>query len=114
MIHSRRRRLLMSLNRLATPIMANQTLMRPFGITLCQVRYVGRRSGREVTLTAWWRSSAGGGRIDVGLPQYKTWWRNFRGGAPIEVTVDGVSRTGAARTVESPNGKVHVDVVFDG
>lgn len=87
--------------------------MRLFGLSVCQVRYAGRRTGREVRLTAWWREQPGGGRIDVGMPDAKTWWRNFRGtGGPVEVTVDGVTRAGVARAVTDPSGRVHVDVTF--
>ncbi len=112
-MHGVRRRVAAALNRLAEPVIANASLMRRFGVHVCEVRYIGRRSGRPVRLTAWWHPEPSGGRIDVATPGNKTWWRNFRDGAPIEVTVDGVTRTGVARAVEEPSGKVHVDVAFE-
>lgn len=108
-----RRRVTATLNRLAEPVIANPSLMRRFGVHVCEVRYIGRRSGRPVRLTAWWHPESGGGRIDVAMPKDKTWWRNFLDGAPIEVTVDGVARAGVARAVEEPSGKVHVDITFE-
>lgn len=112
-MHGVRRRVATALNRLAEPVISNPSLMRRFGVHVCDVRYTGRRSGRPVRLTAWWHPESGGGRIDVAMPQDKTWWRNFRGGAPIEITVAGVTRAGLARAVEEPTGKVHVDVAFE-
>lgn len=103
----------MTVNRLLEPIIANPALMGRVGITVCDVAYTGRRSGREFRLHTWWRGRPDGGRIDVAAPGLKNWWRNFRGeGGPIEITVDGLTRRGHGRAVEN-GGKVSVQVTFD-
>lgn len=110
-----RRRVLTALNAVALPIISNPVVMRWFGVMVCEIRYTGRRSGRNVHLTAWWHPGPEGGRIDVAAPADKTWWRNFRGsGGPIEITLDGTTRVGTARAVRDEAGRVRVEVTFDG
>lgn len=107
----RRRRLFAAGNKVVQPVLANRTVLRVIGQKACELRYVGRSSGRSVTLPVWYRVADGGIRIAVGAPAAKTWWRNFRGnGHPVEVLIDGEIHRGHGVAKGRPPGPVHVDI----
>jgi deazaflavin-dependent oxidoreductase (nitroreductase family) len=68
--------------------------------TAVELRYTGRRSGREYVLPV--QYARDGERLIV-VPQgaeSKTWWRNFRTPQPVSVQLRGRLRPGVARVVE--------------
>jgi deazaflavin-dependent oxidoreductase (nitroreductase family) len=65
-----------------------------------ELRYVGRRSGRQYVLPVQY---AGAGDELVVRPQHwqhSTWWRNFRTPQPVTVRLAGRLHEGTARVVE--------------
>jgi deazaflavin-dependent oxidoreductase (nitroreductase family) len=67
---------------------------------LCEVRFVGRVSGRDIALPV--QCVRDGTRlvIYVGRAGSKHWWRNFRGGHAVEVRLGGVVHHGRGRVVD--------------
>lgn len=107
------RRIVQTLTNILQPVLTNERLMSRFGITVCHIRYQGRRSGTPFELYAWCKPGPNSVRIDVAAPQNKNWWRNFTGSPhPIEVEYQGKNHVGTAVSVGKPPGKVHVEVLF--
>lgn len=89
------------------PVVAHRFLLAvlrsPIGRLLggmCELRFVGRVSGRTITLPV---QCAGDGTrlvIYVGRAGAKRWWRNFRGGHAVGVRVGGVAHHGRGRVVQ--------------
>lgn len=66
---------------------------------MCELRFVGRVSGRDVALPV--QCARDGTRlvIYVGRAGAKRWWRNFRGGHAVRVRVGGAVHPGHGRVV---------------
>ena len=65
-----------------------------------ELRYTGRRSGRQYVLPV--QYARDGSRVVI-VPQdanSKTWWRNFRSPQPVTVRLAGRLRQGTARVVD--------------
>lgn len=93
--------------------LTNPTVQKIIGQRTCTLRYNGRRSGKPVELTVWYKERDGGARIAVAMPTRKRWWRNFVGTPhPCEVEIDGVRRKAMALVEGSPETKVVVDVTY--
>jgi F420H(2)-dependent quinone reductase len=80
-------------------VLLRSPLYRLLGSGMCELSYVGRRSGRRVSLPVLF--AAGGRRVVVlvGDAPDKRWWRNFVTPGPIEVRQGRRSRAGTARIV---------------
>lgn len=103
---------LQGVNTIIRPVLSNPRVQQLIGHRTCLVRYTGRRSGRQIGLTVWYRRTPEGVAIEVGAPGQKVWWRNFRGtGHPIEVVIDEVTHRGTGRAVDESG--VRVEVTFD-
>lgn len=96
----------------AERVFTHPVLTRLLGVRVAKLRYRGRRSGREISLTTWCKPTAEGVLITVGGPGRKTWWRNFRTAGPIEIEVDGVRHLGTAQVREPKPGRVQVAVTY--
>jgi hypothetical protein len=68
------------------------------GMTI-ELRYTGRRSGREFALPV--QYARDGERLLVAVQDHenKVWWRNFQTPQPIGVRLKGTLRRGTARVV---------------
>jgi hypothetical protein len=68
---------------------------------MCELRFVGRVSGRSITLPV--QCARDGTRlvIYVGRSAEKRWWRNFLGGRSLHVRVGGVDHRASARVVDA-------------
>lgn len=66
---------------------------------VCELRFVGRRSGRPVVLPVMYAQRADTIVVLVGGAQGKRWWRSFTRPHPVRVWLRGVSRTGTGRVV---------------
>jgi hypothetical protein len=66
---------------------------------VCELRFVGARSGRAVVLPVMYAQQGERLAVLVGGAQRKRWWRNFTQPAPIQVWLRGVARTGVAHLV---------------
>ena len=76
-------------------------LRRLLSRTVCEIEYLGRRSGRLIRLPV--QYARDGDRIVVvaGSAGTKRWWRNFTGaGRPVTVNVAGEQHGGWARVVD--------------
>jgi deazaflavin-dependent oxidoreductase (nitroreductase family) len=73
---------------------------RLLSATAIELRYTGRRSGRQYVLPVQY---AGAGDHLVVWPQHwqhSTWWRNFRTPQPVTVRLTGRLHEGTARVVD--------------
>src|SRR5687767_12449846 len=70
-------------------------------VRLCGVRYVGRRTGRTVTLPVAYAVCGTDVMVLVGHATAKQWWRNFRGGQPAELFIDSRWWPARGEVVES-------------
>ncbi|MDQ2755010.1 MAG: hypothetical protein M3Y71_00325 [Actinomycetota bacterium] len=101
-------------NALLAPVLRTRLVAGLARSEPCELRYRGRRSGREVTLDAWCRPTEDGLVIGVVMPDRKAWWRNFRDTPhPIEVRHHGVWRAGTGLVAEPAPGKVEVGITYD-
>jgi len=66
---------------------------------LCGLRYVGRRTGRTVTLPVAYAACGTDVMVLVARPATKRWWHNFHGGRPAELLVDGRWRAARGEVV---------------
>jgi hypothetical protein len=74
---------------------------RLLSATAIELRYIGRRSGREFVLPVQYAQM---GEQLVVRPQHwqrATWWRNFRTPQPVTVRLAGRLRDGTAQVVET-------------
>lgn len=63
------------------------------------ITYVGRKSGKPITLpTNWVRD---GDTLFVVSRRERTWWRNLRGGARVTVRLQGRDYSGTGRAIEA-------------
>lgn len=77
------------------------------------ITYVGRKSGRVITLPVSYRISGDTVKIGVAMPDEKSWWRNFLGdGAPLSIQFDE-ERTGHAVAHRDDRGRVEVILQLD-
>lgn len=64
------------------------------------ISYLGRKSGRRISLPLAYRRTGDAVTIAAAMPDHKSWWRNFLGaGAPLSITLDGTARTAHASAV---------------
>jgi deazaflavin-dependent oxidoreductase (nitroreductase family) len=68
-----------------------------------ELRYTGRRSGRQYVLPVQYARTDGRLVLAPQGAESKTWWRNFRTPQPVTVRLQGRLREGTARVVE-PGG----------
>lgn len=66
---------------------------------VCELRFTGTRSGRDVVLPVMYAQRGEQLVVLVGGPEQKTWWRNFTRPHPVRVLLRGVTRTGIGRVV---------------
>ena len=64
-----------------------------------ELRYTGRRSGRQFTLPVQYAREAERLLVAVQDPSTKTWWRNFRTALEVSVRLQGELRRGTALVV---------------
>ena len=64
-----------------------------------ELRYTGRRSGRQFTLPVQYVREGERLLVAVQDPSSKTWWRNFRTPQEVSVRLRGKVRQGTARVV---------------
>ena len=65
-----------------------------------ELRYTGRRSGRQYVLPVQYARVGDQVVIWVQQPRRKTWWRNFRTPGTVEARIAGRWHRGTARVVE--------------
>ena len=70
-----------------------------------ELRYTGRRSGREFTLPVQYAREGERLLVAVQHPSTTTWWRNFRTPQEVNVRLRGTVRPGTACVV-GPDGSV--------
>jgi hypothetical protein len=68
---------------------------------LCGLRYIGRRTGRTVTLPVGHAVCGTDVMVLVGHAATKQWWRNFRDGHPADLFIDGQWRQAIGEVVEA-------------
>jgi hypothetical protein len=66
---------------------------------LCGVRYVGRRTGRTISLPVAHAACGTDVMVLVARPAEKRWWRNFLTGHPAELLLDGRWRAARGEVV---------------
>jgi deazaflavin-dependent oxidoreductase (nitroreductase family) len=67
--------------------------------TAIELRYTGRRSGRQFVLPVQYAWASGRLVVAPQGAESKTWWRNFRTPQPVTVRLAGRVRDGQARVV---------------
>ena len=65
-----------------------------------ELRYTGRRSGRQYVLPVQYARADGWLVVAPQGAESKTWWRNFRTPQPVTVRLRGRLREGTARVVQ--------------
>jgi hypothetical protein len=66
---------------------------------VCELRFTGRRTGRQVVLPVMYAERGSTLVVLVGGPDSKTWWRNFRRRHHVEVLLRGIVREGTGVVV---------------
>jgi hypothetical protein len=66
---------------------------------VCELRYTGVRSGRQVVLPVMYAQHDERIVVMVGRADHKRWWRNFTRPHPVRVWLRGGARTGVAHVV---------------
>ncbi len=80
---------------------------------MVEISYVGRKSGRPISLVVSYRQRGDELFVGVAAPDQKSWWRNFYPeGGPITVRLDGRDRPGRATAQRGPRG-TSVKIVLD-
>jgi deazaflavin-dependent oxidoreductase (nitroreductase family) len=69
------------------------------GMTI-ELRYTGRRSGRQFTLPVQYAREGERLLVAVQDSSKRTWWRNFRTPQEVRVRLQGKLRQGSARVVD--------------
>lgn len=102
-------------NRLVVGLMHVPVVGRLVRGGMIEIRYVGRRSGRQFQTPVAYRRSGDRVVIGVSMPDKKAWWRNFLGdGGPITLLgLDGSDRVGHAVATRDASGRVSVAVTLD-
>lgn len=65
-----------------------------------EVRYRGRRSGREFAVPLQYAKVNGRLVVRPQKPDQSTWWRNFRAPRPVVVLISGRQQRGSAQLLE--------------
>jgi hypothetical protein len=68
---------------------------------LCELRFVGRVSGRDIALPVQCAREGTSLVIYAGRAADKRWWRNFRGGHDVAVRVGGAVQAGRGHVVDA-------------
>lgn len=103
-----------TMNRPTMALLAAPRLRWLTGTALTTITYVGRRSGRTVTLPVVYRQHDERVTVVVLWADAKTWWRNFLGaGAPLTLRLDGADRSGHAIAHRRGRRGVWVSVQLD-
>jgi hypothetical protein len=77
-------------------------LGRRFG-GVCELRFVGRVSGRDIALPVQCAQEGTQLVVYVGHAAGKRWWRNFVDGHDVQVRHAGIIHAGRGRVVDSEN-----------
>jgi deazaflavin-dependent oxidoreductase (nitroreductase family) len=72
---------------------------RLFSAMVIELRYTGRRTGREYVLPVQYAGTGQRLVVRPQRPQRSTWWRNFRTPTPVTVRLAGRIRRGTAQLV---------------
>jgi deazaflavin-dependent oxidoreductase (nitroreductase family) len=64
-----------------------------------ELRYHGRRSGREYALPVQYATAGRSLVVRPQAPERSAWWRNFRAPTPVQVRMRGRALAGTARVV---------------
>ncbi|MGB6179741.1 MAG: hypothetical protein WBF79_00700 [Rhodococcus sp. (in: high G+C Gram-positive bacteria)] len=101
-------------NKLVTPLLAMPGLSALLGRGFATISYVGRRSGKTVTLPVNYRKSGNTVTVMVAAPSQKSWWRNFfPDGGPVTVDIAGTAHHGTAVARKNDRGGVRVVIELD-
>ena len=95
----RRRRRLRPVNWFTTRVLHTPGLRRLADRQVCELRFVGIRSGRTISLPVMYAEGDNRVVVLVGSPQHKRWWRNFLRPHPVEVWLRGHARPGTGQVV---------------
>lgn len=66
---------------------------------VCELRFTGVRSGREIVLPVMYAQRDDQVVVLVGAPESKHWWRNFTQPHPVQLWLRGKARTGTGHVV---------------
>lgn len=86
-------------NRVVLAILRSRAHRLLSGVAV-ELRYQGRKSGREFSLPVQYATLDGRLVIRPQNPDKSTWWRNFRNPRPVTLQLAGRPRRGTARVVE--------------
>lgn len=101
-------------NKFVEPLLRLPVLDKVLGKAMVTITYVGRKSGKTISLPVSYRQKGDDLLIGVAAPDKKNWWRNFLGeGAPVTVALRGEKRTGHAVSTRNDAGQVSVKVALD-
>ena len=92
-------------NRGVSPLLRAPGVGSVPGRNMVELSYVGRKSGRPISLVVSYRRRGDDLLVGVAVPDQKSWWRNFYpDGGPIGVRLDGRDRTGYATARRGQRG----------
>jgi F420H(2)-dependent quinone reductase len=78
---------------------------------IVMLSYVGRRSGRSISIPVAYRRAGEEFIISANMPETKTWWRNFLGdGGPLTLRLNGTERAGHGVAHRDEKGRVTIAV----
>lgn len=88
-----------TVNRMVLALLRSRLLHGLLDPGICELRYLGRRSGRMVALPVIYARKGEQLVVVVGDSSGKKWWRNFTLPGPVEVRRGGQLREGTCRLV---------------
>jgi hypothetical protein len=92
---------------LRTPI-----LRRTVGGAVCELRFVGRRSGRRVRLPVMYAQQGDRIVVLVGGSADKQWWRNFSQPHPAQILLRGALQAGVGHVATDAADRAQAEDIY--
>jgi hypothetical protein len=79
---------------------------------VCELRYVGARTGRSVVLPVMYAERGDQVVVLVGGAERKRWWRQFSRPTPVRVWLRGATRTGTGQVATGATARTGAAAIY--